>query len=83
MDATLILFIEFPSFVVAKGQWIQLDFKNPVYILGVITEGRNPQINDQRITSFNIAYGNSTNQLLTIKSKYSNENKVCKNIHKT
>ena len=58
----------FYSFIIVldKGDWLQVDFGNPVYLLGVITQGRATNFN-QWMTKYKISYGNTTNELNIIK----------------
>ncbi|CAK8680034.1 unnamed protein product [Clavelina lepadiformis] len=48
------------------GAWIQVDFKTPTFITGIVTQGR-PQSAPQWVTSYKISYGNSTNQMRVIQ----------------
>ncbi|CAK8680029.1 unnamed protein product [Clavelina lepadiformis] len=50
------------------GDWIQVDFKKPTFVTGIVTQGR-PQNSNQWVTSYKISYGNSTNQMQVIRER--------------
>ncbi|CAK8674340.1 unnamed protein product [Clavelina lepadiformis] len=50
------------------GQWIRVDLQYPNYVTGVVTQGR-PLESQQWVTSYKIAYGNTTSAL---QVQYSN-----------
>ena len=49
-----------------SGEWLQVDFLQPIQIVGVVTQGR--QDIDEWTTGFAIEYGSSTESLQTIKN---------------
>ena len=48
------------------GEWLIVDFLQPIQMVGVVTQGR--QDIDECTTEFTIEYGNSTGSLQTIKN---------------
>ncbi|XP_076817811.1 lactadherin-like [Clavelina lepadiformis] len=48
------------------GDWIQVDLKVPTFVTAVVTQGR-PHDHEQWVTSYKIAYGNSTETLQIIQ----------------
>ena len=49
------------------GEWIQVDLEAATFVTGVITQGRGDTINGvQYVSSYKIAYGNTTNNIQEI-----------------
>ena len=46
------------------GEWIQVDFEAATFVTGVITQGRGDAV--QYVSSYKIAYGNTTNNIQEI-----------------
>ena len=53
------------------GEWLQVDLKTPIKVTGVVTQGRANA--DQWITTFNVAYGNSSSCLPIIQDENGND----------
>ncbi|CAK8680121.1 lactadherin-like [Clavelina lepadiformis] len=49
------------------GEWIQVDLRTPTFVTGVVTQGRSNYDCDCWVTSFKIAYGNSTDHLRSMQ----------------
>ena len=49
------------------GEWIQVDLEAATFVTGVITQGRDDTIDGiQYVSSYKIAYGNTTNNIQEI-----------------
>jgi len=51
------------------GDWIQGDLGIPTFVTRIITQGRYNSFHNQWITSYKVAYGNSTEELQTIQNE--------------
>ena len=68
------LWFDFRIFFVildSVGQWIEVDLKTHTFVTGVATQGRYDY--SQWVTSYKIAYGNSTTTLQTIQDSNGND----------
>ena len=53
------IFTQFFNLTAKPNEWLQIDLKIPKFVTGVITQGNRRW--NERVTSFNIKYSNTTN----------------------
>ena len=66
-----------------RNQWIQVNFRRPVKVFGIVTQGRSNA--NEWVTGFNVQYGNSPSSLTTIstgKQPVSNSHVLCYLLYK-
>ena len=60
----------FKIIILGRGEWIQVDLRNPTRVVAVVTQGLNWITSyDEWVTSYKISYGNTTTFLQVIQNE--------------